>query len=141
MAAPKGNLHCKGKKNARKLKTENQMNKVYKSYCDHLACGKVKKSWFYEDGELTLTWETMENYIAKEPRNFDPLKKDAAVAKGMSFWENVVDASAIGENKNANTATLQMLMRNKYGWDKDDPSEKETSAPMIKTLAKKWRGQ
>lgn len=139
--APKGNKYCAGHKNARKLKTPDQMQKVYKSYCDHLAAGKVKKSWFYDDGKLTLTWETMEKYIAEEPSNFPPEKKAVAFAKGMQYWEGVVDNKAFGANKEADTATLQMLMRNKYGWDKEESQGKESSEPLIKALAKKWRGQ
>lgn len=141
MAAPKGHQINKGKKNARKLKTDDQMQTVYKSYCDHLAAGKVKKSWYYDENGLTLTWETMEKYIQKEPNNFDPLKKATAFAKGMQHWERVLDKKADGQNKNADTATLQMLMRNKYGWDKEEHGAKETYAPLIKSLAKKWRGE
>ena len=134
-----GNKNSLGKKNARKLKTPEIMEKVYSSYCDHLAAGKVKKSWFYDDDGITLTWETMEKYIASEPCNFDPQKKAVAFCKGMQYWENVVNASAEGINKDANTATLQMLMRNKYGWDKDEYGSKESTQPLIKALAKKWR--
>ena len=137
--AIKGNQHCKGKKNARKLKTPQLMEKVYKSYCDHLSDGKVKKSWYYDKNGLTLTWESMERYIANEPRNFDPQKKAVAFSKGMQYWEDVVNASAKGANKDANTATLQMLMRNKYGWDREENGAKETSEPLIKALARKWR--
>lgn len=137
----KGHKNNVGKKNARKLKTDEQMTTVYKSYCDHLAAGKVKKSWFFDENGLTLTWETMEKYIANEPHNFDPQKKAAAVAKGMAHWESVVDASAAGENQKANTATLQMLMRNKYGWDRSEDNSEENVEPYIKALARKWRGK
>lgn len=139
--APKGNKYSLGKKNARKLKTEEQMKKVYESYCDHLAKGKVKRSWYYDQDGLTLTWETMEKYINNEPSNFDPLKKEIAFSKGMQKWESVVEGSAEGTNKDANVATLQMLMRNKYGWDKEDAGQKETTQPLVKTLAQKWRGK
>lgn len=138
--APKGNKYSQGHKNARKLKTEDQMQKVYKHYCDHLAAGKVKKSWYYDDGELTLTHDSIENYIANEPSNFPPEKKAAAIAKGMQYWESVVDSKAFGTNKDADTATLQMLMRNKYGWDKEESQGKESTEPLIKALARKWRG-
>jgi len=139
MAAPKGHKLLVGKKNARKLKTPELMNEVYQSYCDHLAAGKVKKSWYYDEKGLTLTWETMEKYIANEPSNFDPQKKAVAFSKGYQKWEGVVGNSAEGSNKDANTATLQMLMRNKYGWDKENSGQKETSQPLIQKMAEMWR--
>ena len=137
----KGHTTNVGKKNARKLNTNEQMKCVYESYCDHLSKGKVKKSWWFDDGSLTLTWETMEKYLANEPHNFDPLKKEVAVAKGMSYWENVVEEKAKGKNKDADTAALQMVMRNKYGWDKPGAEEDGDLEPYIKTLTRRWRGK
>ncbi len=137
----KGHKTCVGKKNARKLKTDEQMTQVYKSYCEHLAAGKVKKSWYFDENNLTLTWETMEKYIANEPQNFDPQKKAVAVAKGMAYWESIVDGKAIGTHKEADTATLQMNMRNKYGWDKNSENTEEDVEPYLKILARKWRGK
>lgn len=130
-----------GKKNARKLKSETIMEQVYRSYCEHLSLGFTKKSWHFDQFGITLTWETMEKYIAQEPHNFDPVKKEIAFAKGMHLWEKVLNDLADGTNTEANIAALQMLMRNKYGWDKEDPSGKENSRPIIKELAKRWRGQ
>lgn len=139
MVAAKGNKYSKGKKNGQKLKTPELKKLAYDSYCKHIAEGRVKKSWYFEHPDLTLTWQTMETYIAKDPSSFNPLKKEVAFSKGYQRWENVVNESAEGQNKNANTATLQMLMRNKYGWDKEKDAHKDTNQPLVKTLAKLWR--
>lgn len=130
-----------GKKNARKLKTPDLMEKVYNHYCQHLAAGKVKKSWYYDEDGLLLTWETMEKYIANEPHNFDPRKKEAAFAKGMQYWESIVSKKAEGSQKDADTATLQMIMRNKYGWDKETNKEKSSTDSLVEALARRWRGE
>lgn len=114
--APKGN------KNATKLKDSELKSEAYKQYCAHLATGKSKKSWYFEHSQIELTAQTMEKYISNNPIDFSPIKKEIAEIKGFAYWEEVVEKSAEGKN-NANTASLQMLMRNKYGWDKEDINE------------------
>ena len=36
------------------------------------------------------------------------------------IWEKVVQESANGKNRKANTASLQMWMRNRFKWDRPD---------------------
>ncbi len=112
MAAKKGN------NNGAKLKTEELKKEAYAQYCAHLAKGKSKKSWCFEHPNLTLTWESMERYIKEDEMVFDPLQKKVAEIKGYNKWEEIAELSAQGKNK-ANTASLQMVMRNKFGWDKE----------------------
>jgi len=114
MAPPIGN------QNAKKLKTPELRALAYQQYCEHLAQGKDKKCWYFEHPEVTLLWETMEKYIREDPVEFDPIKKKVAEAKGFGYWESVVHDSAVGKNKDANTASLQMVMRNKYQWNSQD---------------------
>lgn len=98
-----------------KLKDKHTKYKVYKNYCDYLAKGKIAKYWYYEDETLTLTRETIEKYI-KEDDDFDPIKKEIAIAKGFQIWETICEDGAKADRE-VNTPTLQMVMRNKYGWD------------------------
>lgn len=107
-----------GSKNAQKLTTDELKAEAYRQYCEHLAKGKSKRSWYFDHPDLTLTWETMEKYM-KDEVIFDPSKKKIAMSKGFGLWEEVVELSANGKNTKANTATLQMLMRNKFGWDRN----------------------
>jgi len=130
MAAPKGN------QNGTKIKNPNLRQLAYDQYCDHLAKGKSKKSWHFEHPELTCCWKTMEKYI-KDEIEFPPIKKEIAEAKGFYHWENVVEEAAIGTNEKANVAALQMLMRNKYGWDK--PQERtEIDESKSEELLNSW---
>lgn len=110
--SPLGNQHAK------KLTTPELKAEAYDQYCAHLARGKSKRSWYFEHPDLTMTWETMEKYL-KDEAEFDPSKKKIAMSRGFGLWEDVVEQSANGRNTKANTATLQMLMRNKFGWDKN----------------------
>lgn len=116
--APKGNQY------GLKLKDPDIRQQAYEQYCEHLAKGKSKKSWYFEHEQLTCTWETMEKYLEDE-REFDPIHKKISESKGYARWEQVVEDSAVGANKDANTASLQMVMRNKFGWDKERPSNSE----------------
>lgn len=115
-----------GNQKALKLKTPELKEEAYRQYCEHLARGKSKESWYFEHPEVSLTWETMEKYIKNEVE-FDPIKKKIAEAKGFGMWEEVLEQSAKGKNPKANTATLQMLMRNKYGWDKNERRDNEAT--------------
>jgi hypothetical protein len=114
--APKEN------KNGLALKDPDVRQEAYEDYCAHLSEGRGKRGWCYNKDGLNCTFETMEKYIKNEVE-FDPQKKRDAEAKGYMTWESVVMDSAKGKNKEANTATLQMLMRNKYGWDKPEQAE------------------
>lgn len=118
--APEGN------KNGTKLKEPEVRQMAYAQYCDHLAKGKSKRSFVFKHPQFSCTWETMEKYI-KDEIEFDPLQKKIAEAHGFGVWEEVVEDSAIGKNKKANTASLQMLMRNKFDWDK--VTDKESLVP------------
>jgi len=116
-----------GNKNGIKLKDSDLRQEAYKSFCAHLAAGNVKKSWWFEKGEYLCSWQTMERYIEENPLEFNPIQLELAISKGYTRWEKVVGESAEGKNQAANTASLQMLMRNKYGWDKKDKDESETT--------------
>lgn len=117
MAAPFGNQYNL------KLHTPELKKIAYDSYCKHLSEGRGKKSWrLREVPGTSLTWETMEKYLKNE-HDFDPLQKQEAMSDGLYVWESLIRDSAFGVNKDANTATIQMTMRNMYGWDKKEERE------------------
>jgi hypothetical protein len=117
MPAPLGN------QNGVKIKSPELRQQAYESYCSHIAKGKVKKSWYFEHPSASLTWETMEKYISQNEVEFDPIKKKVAEAKGLMLWEGKVEEAALGDNKDASIPGLQMVMRNKFGWDKIEHTE------------------
>jgi thiamine pyrophosphate-dependent acetolactate synthase large subunit-like protein len=100
------------------LKDPEMRQRAYKSYCDHIAKGKSYKSWYFIEGDCACTYKTMLEYI-KDKTEFPPIIKEIAESEGYQQWETIAEESAKGLNKNANTASLQMVMRNKFGWDKD----------------------
>lgn len=111
--APKGNQY------GVKLKNPTIRQQAYASYCQHIANGKSKRSWYFEHPEgYSCTWETMESYL-QNAGEFDPIHKKIAECKGFAKWEQITEDSATGLNQTANTASLQMVMRNKFGWDKE----------------------
>lgn len=118
-----------GNKNGLKLKAPEIRQLAYMQYCDHLAKGKSKRSFYFDHPQLRCTWETLEKYLSDEVE-FDPIHKRIAEAKGFGHWENILEDSATGKNPNANTASLQMIMRNKFSWDKSSEKE-ETASPEI----------
>jgi hypothetical protein len=116
-----------GNKYAKKLVTPELKEQAYKQYCAHLAKGKSKRSWRFKHPDVSLRWETMEKYAKESPEEFDPEHIKDAISDGYAHWEQIVEDSAEGINQKANTASLQMKMRNKFGWDKNDHKEEEDS--------------
>lgn len=114
----------KGQQAAKKLTTDELKAQAYEQYCAHLAKGKSKRSFVFDHPELSLLWETMEKYIEQEKDNpiFDPKKKEIAERIGFARWEEICEDHAEGKNK-AVTPALQMVMRNKFGWDKEQNRE------------------
>jgi hypothetical protein len=121
----------KDNKYAKKLSTEELKRQAFDSYLAHLGKGKSKKSWWFEHPELNLTWETMDKYIREEPQVFDSVKIQQAKSKGYQIWEQHAEDSATGENPKANTASLQMVMRNKFRWDKDEYSDRYSNESLV----------
>lgn len=128
-----------GNKRGTKLKDPDVRQEAYKSYCEHLAKGKSKRSWFFEHPELTCTYQTMEDYI-KDEREFSPIHMQTAMSKGYARWEQIVEDGAEGINQNVNPACLQMVMRNKFGWDKQREGNSEHRGD-IGRLADALRGK
>ena len=124
----------KGNQNAAKLKTPEIKTLAYQQYCDHIAQGIPKEAWCFEHPDLTITWETMENYMEREPLVFPPIQKKIAEAKSYRSWFKVVADSATGDNEKANTASLQMIMRNKFRWDKQETSSNYAQTDVRKFL-------
>ena len=129
----------KGNKDAAKLSTLELKLEAFKQYLNHISRGKTKRSWFFRHPELTLTWETMEKYIANEPSVFDSKQIEAAYCEGYQIWEQVVEDSAKGANKDANTASLQMLMRNKFKWDKQEEQKSSSTENLVNAIAERWK--
>jgi hypothetical protein len=122
-------------KAAKKLKTPELREACYKEYCAHLARGKSKRSFVFKYRDLSCTYRAIEKCI-EEDDDLDPAHKEVAEAEGFAYWETIVEEAAKGTNKDANTASLQMLMRNKFGWDKDERTNEEKVAQAIDSLAK-----
>lgn len=114
MAPPKGAQYTL------KLRDPDVRQDAFNKYCEWLSFGKAIKSFHYTDGKNWITGETMENYIKNNPGEFSVDRRDHAWAQGYAYWEKIVDDLATGKNKTANTASLNMLMRNKYQWDRFD---------------------
>ena len=140
-----------GNKNAVALKDPKVRQRAYESFCKHISKGKSVKSWWFDEDGLTCTWETFYKYIKgksvkswwfdedgltctwetfykyiKDKTEFDPIKKELAHCKGLAHWEEVVEKTATGENDKASVPCLQMLMRNKFGWDKPEENSSNT---------------
>ena len=135
MAAPKGN------QSAKKLKTPELKKDAYQQYCTCIALGNSKESWTFKHKDMSLTSKTMEKYIRQSEIDFPPIHKLMAEAESLKIWEERGLSMMLGKLEKCQPAIFQMFMRNKFGWDKENYGAKETNEPLIKRIAKKWRGQ
>jgi hypothetical protein len=114
-----------GSKHGEAIKDPEMRKKAYASYCAHLAKGKDKRSWWFEQGGVQCTYRTIESYVQQYPTMLDAKQIELSMCKGYQEWEAIAEDSAKGKNKKANTASLQMVMRNKFGWDKQQQQQQQ----------------
>lgn len=111
--------------------------KVFKAFCAWLASGKMKKSFYYEDDKISVSWQPIRRYMKLFPEDMPPEPLEIAKAKGIGYWEEEVAKAAVGKNRHANPACLQMILRNKCGWDKpgvcvdDDEDDNKKVDPFV----------
>lgn len=136
MAAPKGN------KNSNKAaKFPEECKKAYVSYCAWIAQGKSQEAWKYKSDKMTLTHRSMEKYIREFPVDFPSIHKEEAKCDSLAVWEERGLAMMLGQIEKCQPAIFQMFMRNKFGWDKENSGQKETTQPLIQKMAEKWRNR
>lgn len=114
----------------RGIKSVEERQQAYADYCAHISKGRFKYSWRYSNPDTGSHWtyETIERWL-RETDEFEPSQMKLAEASGFEYYENILLDSASGKNTKANVATLQMLMRNKFGWDRAE--RREINAPEI----------
>lgn len=102
-----------------KLRNPDLIKEAFFSYCEHLKSGYPKEAWvFKKEGKPLCSYQTIEKYIEEMPDDFKTIHMVEAEAERYKLWFTNVSESALGTNKDANTASLQMIMRNMFGWDK-----------------------
>jgi len=125
-------MATKGEKISKALKGNTSSNKyekykdtgllqdAYEHFCKHLSEGYIRESWYYEDEEnnFCLSYQTLMKYIKEHQSDFPAYKEQIAYSKGYKKWEKIA-TQGVGDDKIVkNPACLQMILRNKYGWDK-----------------------
>lgn len=114
----------KGNTNKLKLKTEEIQKTAYLAYCNWIATGRGKQGFVFdyetEDGQQGfVTWQTLENYIKAQRFDLDPSYKEKAENLSYQVWENTGIEMMQGKVDKCQPVIFQMMMRNKFGWDKE----------------------
>lgn len=134
-------MAIKGNKSGIALKDKEIRKIAFKEYCDHIASGRSKKTWRFRNPlykDYHCCWRTMERYMKENPTEFQLIHREKAEIDGYYYWETVVADSAVGNNEKANTASLQMIMRNKFGWDKKEENTAEEIKEKLDHFCKSW---
>ena len=122
----------KGNTYSNKLfKNPTECQKAYEEYCDWISNGHSVESWCYESQTLTLTYKTIEKYIREFPLDFPPIHKETALTKSLRVWEERGLTMMLGQLEKCQPAIFQMFMRNKFGWDKEDTTKKNSNETIV----------
>lgn len=114
--APKGNKY------ATKLKDPEQRKEAYIQYCDHIAKGLSKESWYYfneNDPLKSICYKTMETYMEQNPTDFPPILMEMAQSKSFAVFEQEGFKLMKGQYRHGSPVVWQTFMRNKFKWDKE----------------------
>lgn len=126
-----------GNQHAVKLKTDELKLEAYRQYCQWISEGNSKEAWCFEHEYITLTWQTMENYIKNDPLVFNPIHKLIAECKSYSYWLQLGKKMMVGEMEKCQPAIYQMFMRNKFKWDKEEKKSLEDIESDLRRIARK----
>lgn len=100
------------------FKDSAERQEAYRALCEGVKSGISVDAFRYAKGEKRVTGPRIIEWIAENPDEFDIALFQDAYCHAYEGWEKIVEQSARGENPDANTASLQMKMRNRFGWDK-----------------------
>jgi hypothetical protein len=125
-----------GNQNAAKLTEPELKAEAYRQYCAWIAEGWSKESFVFKHPSLSLTYKTMERYIREFPTDFPPLHKEMAESQSLHKWEAEGVHMMQGKVDKCQPAIYQMMMRNKFKWDKEEKKE-DTLEADVRTLIKR----
>ena len=101
---------------------------AFKQYCDHLASGQPKQSFFFEHPTHSICWKTMEKYIDDNPSEFPTLLIEGAKSKRYQHWLKEGETIMKGGYKNGSPVVWQTFMRNIFkdiGWDRREDAQSD----------------
>lgn len=116
----------KGNKNGIKVKDPDLRQEAYRQYCLHISKGRDKKSWRFihpTDPFKSLTYISMEKYMRQFPMEFNPILMEVAKADSFGIFEEMGIKLIEGKIRNGSPETWKTFMRNKFGWNKQEPEE------------------
>jgi hypothetical protein len=131
-----------GNKNGVKLKDPDVRQEAFRQYCSHLASGYPKESFFFNHPIHSVTWETMDRYIAEHPSEFPPFLIKQAKAARYKHWLDKGIGLMEGKFKGGSPVVWQTIMRNIFrseGWDRETIAENNRSH--VERLAESIRSE
>lgn len=113
-----------------------ERQEAYRAMCEAVKGGTSVDAFRFSKGERRVNGARIVEWIAENPDEFDIALFQDAYSHAYEGWEKIVEQSAKGENPDANTASLQMKMRNRFGWDKkkDDDDNKKIDLVINKVV-------
>jgi hypothetical protein len=130
-----------GNKLAVKLKDPDVRQEAYDQYCTHIASGLPKQAFFFDHPTHSVSWETMDRYIAENPSEFPAIKMEQAKSARYKYWLSHGSMLMRGKYKGGSPTVWTVIMRNIFkdiGWDREQIQE--TNKAHVQRLAESIRG-
>lgn len=116
---------------SKRFTTSEDRQEAYLALCEHIRKGQPVDSFHFAKDGKKLSGPRILDWVDERPHEFEYELFQANFAEGYAHWLNIVDSSALGKNQYANTASIQMRMRNTYGWEKKDKQEEDKRAELV----------
>ena len=116
---------------------DDEKHLAYAQLCDHVRGGYALESWRFRHSDYPqskLSWKTMLAWVSANPLEYDIRDYELAKIDGFWFWEKAIVNHALAIKK-GDTAGLQIIMRNRFGWDKESTINMSVEADFQKKVA------
>lgn len=104
------------------LKPLDMKQRAWIAYLAHLRMGYSREAFVYREGGNSFTetcsYKTLDNLASENNPDFPKSQLDDAICDARLRYEKLGDDLLTGKIPNGNAAVFQIIMRNRFGYDK-----------------------
>lgn len=109
-------------------------SRVCRALLEHLSEGHSSKSFYFITEGFRISYSSLSPYMKNHEDLFPPEEIQFAETQGHKKWEKIVFDAALGKYQGHSAPLIQMIMRNKYDWDKDTRNKEEVRPVTVNVL-------
>lgn len=98
------------------LESKELRKRAWHAYCEHVANGRLKQSFTYEEDGIGINYYTMWRQQKHHPEDCDPLPMEHARNCNAAYWEAIGHGLLTGKLKGSPMLWISN-MQNRFGWN------------------------